>query len=380
MKLILALFLGLLLSGTAVHAISDVPNVVNYQGKLLNASGSAVSDGTYSVQFKIYNAATGTAFLWGGSYNVLVSAGYFNVMLGEGGSAIAGASYASISDALGSTSTPYLGLTITSDSSGAISSPSEISPRMRFLSSPYAVSAQNARSADNATSANNAQTVGNLPASSFLQPANSAASTLNGNLTVPNLTVNAALNVNGSAGVAGNLAVNGTLSVGATSGGGFTPVGGIIMWAGPVSDVPVGWALCNGSGTFSRNGTTYTVPDLRDRFVVGAGNAYASRATGGSASVTLGSNHIPQHRHTYKDGFFAEAGLNGSGHDGPDALGQFYDAGNYYVGSKSGWDWDNSIGGIYRYTSYTGGNGSGNADAFDPRPPYYALAYLIRIN
>lgn len=51
------------------------------------------------------------------------------------------------------------------------------------------------------------------------------------------------------------------------------PVGGIIMWSGSESKVPFGWALCNG-----QNGT----PDLRDKFIVGAGNTYAVAATGGS--------------------------------------------------------------------------------------------------
>ena len=40
------------------------------------------------------------------------------------------------------------------------------------------------------------------------------------------------------------------------------PVGGIIMWSGAATNVPTGWALCDG-----QNGT----PDLRGRFVLGAG-------------------------------------------------------------------------------------------------------------
>jgi hypothetical protein len=51
------------------------------------------------------------------------------------------------------------------------------------------------------------------------------------------------------------------------------PVGGIIMWSGTLAKVPVGWALCDGA-----NGT----PDLRDKFVCGAGNSLSVGATGGS--------------------------------------------------------------------------------------------------
>jgi len=66
---------------------------------------------------------------------------------------------------------------------------------------------------------------------------------------------------------------------------GSFPAGGIIMWNGSVGSIPSGWVLCNGS-----NGT----PDLRDRFVVGAGSTYAVGATGGSADTTLVS-----HSHTF---------------------------------------------------------------------------------
>jgi hypothetical protein len=44
--------------------------------------------------------------------------------------------------------------------------------------------------------------------------------------------------------------------------GGGVPTGGIIMWSGTIATIPAGWALCDGS-----NGT----PDLRNRFIAGAG-------------------------------------------------------------------------------------------------------------
>lgn len=67
----------------------------------------------------------------------------------------------------------------------------------------------------------------------------------------------------------GDVVVNGTIT--ATTYGnlvvdGGVPTGGIIMWSGSSSDIPTGWALCNGS-----NGT----PNLTNRFIVGAGNSYA---------------------------------------------------------------------------------------------------------
>lgn len=47
------------------------------------------------------------------------------------------------------------------------------------------------------------------------------------------------------------------------------PVGSIIMFKN--STIPTGWAICNGS-----NGT----PDLRDRFVIGAGSSYSLNGSG----------------------------------------------------------------------------------------------------
>jgi microcystin-dependent protein len=67
------------------------------------------------------------------------------------------------------------------------------------------------------------------------------------------------------------------------------PVGGIIIWSGSIAAIPVTWQLCDGT-----NGT----PNLRDRFVVGAGSTYAVGATGGANTVTLDATMIPAHTHT----------------------------------------------------------------------------------
>ena len=61
------------------------------------------------------------------------------------------------------------------------------------------------------------------------------------------------------------------------SSGSGVPNGAIIMWSGTVATIPDGFSLCDGS-----NGT----PDLRNRFVIGAGGTYAVGATGGSSATT----------------------------------------------------------------------------------------------
>ena len=62
------------------------------------------------------------------------------------------------------------------------------------------------------------------------------------------------------------------------------PTGCILLWSGSIGSIPVGFALCNGLNN---------TPDLRDKFVVGAGSSYAVEATGGSANAIVAS-----HSHT----------------------------------------------------------------------------------
>lgn len=73
----------------------------------------------------------------------------------------------------------------------------------------------------------------------------------------------------------------------------FFPSGGIVMWNGSAATIPSGWTLCDGT-----NGT----PDLRDRFIVGAGRNYSPNATGGSDTVTLNLSQIPSHSHSISGG------------------------------------------------------------------------------
>ena len=66
----------------------------------------------------------------------------------------------------------------------------------------------------------------------------------------------------------------------------LVPIGGIIMWSGTIANIPTGWALCNGSNS---------TPDLRNRFVVGAHSDGAGGAGPGfdADNGTLSSNYTP---------------------------------------------------------------------------------------
>ena len=79
------------------------------------------------------------------------------------------------------------------------------------------------------------------------------------------------------------------------------PLGLVIPWAPPSRDSPLpnGWSLCDGTTTYTDvNGTTATVPDLVNRFVLGASDTRGIGSDpGGEETVTLQSNHLPQHTH-----------------------------------------------------------------------------------
>lgn len=148
---------------------------------------------------------------------------------------------------------------------------------------------------------------------------------------------------------AGNLTCSGSVS--------FLPRGVITMWYGSIASIPSGWLLCDGT-----NGT----PDLRNRFVVGAGSTYAVATTGGSANaIVVSHTHTatvtdPGHAHTY---LTEPLSLHptGSGSSEPRGIE------NVPILTSS------SFTGITVSNSTTGSSGT-NANL----PPYYALAYIMR--
>jgi len=128
------------------------------------------------------------------------------------------------------------------------------------------------------------------------------------------------------------------------------PAGGILLWSGSIGSIPAGYTLCNGS-----NGT----PDLRDRFVVGAGSTYAVNATGGSAdAIVVSHTHTisdPGHVHSVS-GTASQTGLTG----GPTAFGQVATV--------------NTASAVTGITNQTAGTSGTNANL----PPYYALCYIMK--
>lgn len=142
---------------------------------------------------------------------------------------------------------------------------------------------------------------------------------------------------------------------------GSIPAGLISLWSGSVASIPSGWYLCNGS-----NGT----PDLRDKFVVGAGSTYAVGATGGSKdAIVVAHSHTatstvsdPGHNHAS----FATSNPNG-GAPGASLASAGWSAGSHAVTT--------STTGITVSTSVAS-TGSSGTDA--NLPPYYALCYIMK--
>jgi microcystin-dependent protein len=132
---------------------------------------------------------------------------------------------------------------------------------------------------------------------------------------------------------------------------GGTPLGTIAIWSGTVESVPLGWAPCDG-----QEGR----PDLRDRFIVGAGSAYAVGATGGSANATL-----PLHSHTVTDPGHSHTYYHQQG-------GEPYITGHQYVDRDGTTTTGTSTTGI---TIAEAGSDATNANL----PPYYSLLYIIKV-
>jgi len=138
-----------------------------------------------------------------------------------------------------------------------------------------------------------------------------------------------------------------------------TPSGIISMWSGSIATIPTGWYLCDGN-----NGT----PDLRGRFIVGAGGAYNPADNGGVASIDTRHVHTgPNHRH------YCNWTI------------QPYPAGNDYSDTVENGDEDTPAGSDHQhrvqlYTDYegTGNTSSSGNSAQENRPPYYSLAYIMK--
>ena len=142
------------------------------------------------------------------------------------------------------------------------------------------------------------------------------------------------------------------------------PVGGIIMWSGYTSTLPPSWRLCNGS---------FGTPDLRDKFILGAGGSYSVHTVGGSKdAVVVAHTHTgttePAGHHTHTSTFPSGINMNNSGNDTDDR------------------NWSSTKGEVQRQTSSVNDhthsltiNSSGQSGVNANIPPYYCLAFIMYV-
>lgn len=150
------------------------------------------------------------------------------------------------------------------------------------------------------------------------------------------------------------------------------PSGVITMWSGSIANIPSGWYLCDGT-----NGT----PDLTGRFVVHAdadsGGTYAPGDTGGADTVALSEAEMPSHTHT----FSGTTNTTGAHSHTVVTLGSTSQVRQSEVspgGILTPYTNTTSTAGAHAHTfsGTTGATGSGSAH--ENRPPYYALAYIMK--
>jgi len=138
---VLAIMLVLVTAVLSVTALA-VPRLILCQGRLTDTSGNPLPDGYKSVWFIIWNDSAASApanEIWNsGPLKVTITGGLFSVLLGE-------MPQPALTPALFTDTSRWLGITVGADQ--------EITPRMRLVSVPYAMSAENAENARNAENA-----------------------------------------------------------------------------------------------------------------------------------------------------------------------------------------------------------------------------------
>jgi microcystin-dependent protein len=300
-----------------------------FQSYLVDSNGAAIS-GNKSLKFSIFDADSSGNLKWAETQTVTVNAGNFSVILGEGTwDTAAGGSRVDLATVFNGADC-YIEIAVDGTS---------LAPRLRMLPSPYTFHAKNA------TNATNAQKIISQDGNNTLLVENNK------------FVMNKPLEVNGE--------------VKATSIGGFgtVPLGGIIMWSG--ASEPDGWALCNGQ---TKDGKT--TPDLRNRFIVGSGEDYSVGMNGGQKNVTLTQAQMPSHTHsgtTNSDGAHSHKGNNTY----VVSAGSDIHVISYQASNNTTYGKIHSNGSAHKHAFTTAA--TGGSQAHENRPPFYALAFIMRV-
>jgi len=346
----------LFLSSLPLLISAQAPPLINYQGRLTNEQAQPVPNGTRNLTFNIYDSATAGIVIWGPQSftNVPVINGYFNVILGEFDEISR-----SITEAF-SDPDRYLSVSINGEP--------EVLPRQRVLSTPYALNAGGnilkGFDESNLTPVDIGRVVEKQAMSTQLRLSYDEEGFEgarlrgvyigNGRIQISGiLTLSQSLEIGkeyyltnddqnkgslvtyssppdrllvtliGVAASEHQLQLDIRAVTTSDSSSPAFPKGAIIMWSGTIETIPTGWKLCDG-----QEGR----PDLRDKFIFGAGN--------------LAAPHDNR-----KHGVFSETGSSIK----------------YIIQTSSGGSGDPKFA------------GQDTPHQHDVMPPYYALAFIIKV-
>lgn len=154
-----------------------------------------------------------------------------------------------------------------------------------------------------------------------------------------------------------------------SQGSGNVPIGTIVMWSGSITEIPSGWQLCDGT-----NGS----PDLRNRFIVGAGLDFGAGYIANTSEIGSGyfrpGDHGGEGLHLLT---IAEmpSHFHLEGAHGPTTIVENMGNGLIYESTKkTAKTSDDSWSTYHPNTQSTGGN-----QAHSIMPPYFSLAFIIKV-
>lgn len=150
-------------------------------------------------------------------------------------------------------------------------------------------------------------------------------------------------------------------------------VGDFKLWGGALTDIEDGWHLCDG---------THGTPNLSGIFIMGAGDGHAPGQTGGAASHTHTGVTDSQGAHTH-----AQAGVTGNSVTGVGVTKNTY---NVQIGGSTNYInvvqdyFETDTGHTHSIGGNTGSSGTHTHtvtnDATDSRPPFYAMAIIMKVS
>jgi microcystin-dependent protein len=188
------------------------------------------------------------------------------------------------------------------------------------------------------------------------------------------------------------------------------PTGTIVMWGGTLASIPTGWQLCDGSTSVAGPLRTQLqvqsfpfgqdfsgrarVPDLRERFIVGAGGSgggnpgvagspYTVGQAGGSNEVQLQESEIPGHTHSVNEITNGITNTTGSHqHTYPTSnsgggSGIRSDSGGGTTSNNPGTAFAGNHSHTVTIPAFST-NSTGGGDFHENRPPFFALCFIIK--